>query len=74
MPEENDHAAIGIRDDWQVKFNSTSLRASWSSGFSLGNLTVMVADCETQTVAIGLLTRQEHRLEPELQRRPALTP
>src|SRR5262245_40036537 len=39
----------------------------WSSGFSLGRLTVVVVESHTHTVAIGLLTRQERRLKPELQ-------
>src|SRR5262249_9767131 len=40
----------------------------WSSGFSLGNLTVVVDVGKTYTIAIGLLTHCERRLKPELQR------
>ena len=39
----------------------------WSSGFSLGRLTVMVGDGHSHAVARRLLTRQERRLKPELQ-------
>src|SRR5262249_2188395 len=38
-----------------------------SSGFSLGRLTVVVRGGHSQTIAIGLLYRQERRLKPELQ-------
>ena len=40
----------------------------WSSGFSLGRLTVPGADCYSHTVAIDHLCQQERRLKPELQR------
>ena len=40
----------------------------WSSSFSLARLTVVVHGGPPHTVAIALLTRQERRLKPELQR------
>jgi hypothetical protein len=45
-----------------------SERWRWSSGFSLGRLTVVVLDGQPHTVASALLTHQERRLKPELQR------
>src|SRR5712664_1261330 len=39
----------------------------WSSGFILRRLTVEVVDGNSHALAIGLLSRQERRLKPELQ-------
>jgi hypothetical protein len=56
---------ISLRVAMQAIVAGWSFR--WSSGFSLGRLAVAVFEGYSHTVAIGLLTRQERRLKPELQ-------